>query len=106
MDHPIKVEVQWFDGCPNSESMLTRVQTALNELDIPTDFVSTRVDSIEQAKEVRFLGSPTLLLNGREFMGQQLPDEPFFACRYYPDGLPTVEEIVDRLQSVAASDQE
>ena len=43
--------------------------------------------------QVKFRGSPTLLINGEDLLGMPAPSQPSLACRYYPKGIPTSEEI-------------
>ncbi|MDZ7625983.1 MAG: hypothetical protein U5J96_16245 [Ignavibacteriaceae bacterium] len=38
-----------------------------------------------------------MLINGEDFENQPEPENPALACRYYPKGLPTVEQIKNKL---------
>jgi protein-disulfide isomerase len=94
----INIELQHFNGCPNSPILIGRVKEAINGFDnIKYDEVI--VDSNEKAEELKFRGSPTLLINGVDFENQSEPENTALACRYYMNGLPTVEEIRDRLHN-------
>ena len=55
------------------------------------------VQSNEEADKIKFRGSPTLLINNQDFEGLPEIDSPGLTCRYYINGLPTVEEILTRL---------
>jgi hypothetical protein len=94
----IKIELQHFIGCPNSPILIRRVKEAINGFDnIKYDEVI--VDSNEKAEELKFRGSPTLLINGVDFENQPEPENTALACRFYRSGLPTVKEIRDRLHN-------
>jgi hypothetical protein len=88
----INIEIQHFHGCPNSPILIERVKAVIKDFD-NIDYKEVLVDSNEKAEEVKFRGSPTLLINGEDFENQPEPENTALACRYYPNGLPTVEEI-------------
>ncbi|MBZ0198546.1 MAG: DUF2703 domain-containing protein [Ignavibacteriaceae bacterium] len=89
----IKVEVQYFTGCPNSQKMIDNAKTAIGQLNFEIEYTETLVESVESAKQTRFRGSPTLLINGFDFENLPEPNEPALSCRYYPSGIPTVDQI-------------
>jgi hypothetical protein len=78
----IFIEIQHFNGCPNSTLLIERIRKALTGLDY-IDYKEVIVDSNEKAKAVKFRGSPTLLINGKDFEDQTASDEPALSCRYY-----------------------
>jgi hypothetical protein len=59
-----RIELLYFDGCPNSRRLLDRVRELLAERRLPVVVEPVRVDSDEEAKAKRFLGSPTLRIDG------------------------------------------
>ena len=62
----MRIELLYFDGCPNHERFLPRLHELLDRADIPHEFQMRRVESIEDAERERFLGSPTLRVDGRD----------------------------------------
>ncbi len=92
----IKIELQHFIGCPNSPILIERVKEAIKDFD-NIEYKEVIVDSNEKAKEVNFRGSPTLLINGKDFENQLEPENSALACRYYQNGLPSAQEIKDRI---------
>ena len=92
----IKIELQHFDGCTNSPILIERVKEAIKDFS-DVEYQEILVDSNEKAKEVKFIGSPTLLINGVDFENLPKPENPNLACRFYPSGLPTFEEIRRKL---------
>jgi hypothetical protein len=60
----VTVELLYFNGCPNFERLLPRLQ-ALVEEHSPGDQVELRrVESPDAAERERFLGSPTVRVDG------------------------------------------
>ncbi|HEX2865654.1 MAG TPA: DUF2703 domain-containing protein [Ignavibacteriales bacterium] len=89
----LKVEIQLFEACPNADKMKARVLEAIQFLDFDVDYAETYVETPEMAEKVKFRGSPTVLVNGIDLENLPEPEKANLACRYYANGLPSVEEI-------------
>ncbi|EON22194.1 putative alkylmercury lyase [Nocardioides sp. CF8] len=98
----MKVELLYFDGCPNWKEAEVVLQQALDLTlhdDVEVDLI--RVDTQEQAEARGFVGSPTVLLDGRDPFATGA--EQFgLACRVFrtADGLtgsPSVAMLMDAL---------
>ena len=89
----ITIEVQYINRCPNSYEMIKRVREAVNQLDIEINFRDVLVRTAEQAQRMKFRGSPTVLINGIDLENLPESDFGYLACRYYQNGLPTIESI-------------
>ncbi len=60
----MRIEVLYFEGCPGHQQLMPRLRNLLAAEGV-TDPVSVRrVESLEDAEEQRFLGSPTLRIDG------------------------------------------
>lgn len=97
----IKIEYQYFEGCPNHEKMRDNLYKAINGL---KDIVEIKLINVKDeiiAKEIKFRGSPTLLINGKDIEDMKEPDLPSFSCRYYPKGIPAVEIIRNRILEIS-----
>lgn len=94
----ISIELQHFHGCPNSPTLIERVKEAIKGFD-NINYLEVFVDTNEKAREIKFRGSPTLLINGEDFENQPEPENPALACRYYPKGLAEVSQIKDKLSN-------
>jgi hypothetical protein len=96
----VRVELLYFDGCPTWESLLVRVRALLAQGDLPASVELHRIESERQAAEERFLGSPTLRIDGRDVEpGADERREFGLTCRLYRLGegsspLPLDEWIV------------
>ena len=95
----MRVVLQYFAGCPNwveADSLLQDALAAVGAADATIE--RQRVETVAEAIAVGFIGSPTILLDGRDPFGVE-GAEPGLACRIYsiPSGLrgsPTFEQLV------------
>lgn len=61
------------------------------------DYRQVLVESNKDAAGLKFRGSPTLLINGRDLEDLPEPETPFIACRFYPGGLPSIEAVKKKI---------
>ena len=100
----VKVELLWFSGCPNWQETDARLRLALPLAGVDTDVALVEVTSPEEAERLRFRGSPTVLLDGRDPFAAET-DPVGLSCRVFrtPEGLrgaPTVEQLVSALSGL------
>lgn len=100
MKEKIKIEFQHFEGCPNGPSLLKNLKLAIQGFQDDIDLKNIIVDTPELAKKHRFLGSPTILINGKDIEGLELLEDPNLTCRVYRNGIPTVEIIKNRIKEI------
>jgi hypothetical protein len=62
----VTVELLYFDGCPSHEALLPRLRALLADAGVTAEVELRRVESAEAAERERFLGSPTLRIDGRD----------------------------------------
>jgi predicted Zn-dependent protease len=102
----VRVELLYFDGCPNWITLkrrLTEALAATGHGDVAITF--KRVQTPEEAAVCEFAGSPTLRIDGQDpFL--RSADAVGLSCRVYktPDGLagsPTVEQLVEVLNQAS-----
>ena len=93
MKDKIKIEIQHFRGCPNSEEMIKRVKEAIVGFEDIVKYNELLVETNELAERIKFRGSPTVLINGEDIEGREEPDSASLNCRVYESGLPEVEDI-------------
>ena len=99
-----RIEVLHVDDCPNHDELLPRLRRLLADHDIDADLVATHVVSDDDARRSRFLGSPTVRVNGRD-VDPSAADRTDYGlqCRLYraPDGTvsgaPTDAMLLDAL---------
>ncbi|GAB2658875.1 alkylmercury lyase [Prescottella soli] len=95
----MKVEILYFDGCPNWREAGARVRHAAVAAALPEPEITyRRVETDAEAAALPFAGSPTILIDGADAFGGE--PVPRLACRVYPTpggpaGLPTVGQLTD-----------
>ena len=62
----MKVEVLYFDGCPNHEALLPHLRELLRSAAGSTDIDLVCVEDADAAQQKRFLGSPTVRVEGED----------------------------------------
>jgi hypothetical protein len=102
------VEILYFEGCPNHEAARALVERVAAELRIEPELTLVCVPDPEAAAERRFLGSPTVRVNGRDVEpGAEERDDYALSCRVYRvergfSGQPDPAWIREALSSAAA----
>lgn len=90
----MRVEVLYFEGCPNYVAAADRLRTVLLAEGLPGEISEIEVKDESTARALKFFGSPTIRVNGLDIdAGSRSIRETGFACRCYPGGLPSVEMI-------------
>lgn len=93
------VEILFFAGCPNYEQTRELVERVCDATDVDAEVRLIEVTSREDAERVRFLGSPSVRVNGRDVEPGAAERRTFtLACRVYRTqsgvgGQPPVEWI-------------
>ena len=107
-DPPVDVELLLVPDCPNARVASELLASALSEAGpASTPIRVSVIESQGAAQARRFLGSPTILINGRDpFSERGRP--PALACRVYPSpagpaGLPPTEQLHAALASAAST---
>ena len=62
----ISVESLWSSGCPNHEAADVILRDALQECGIATPITRIAIEDEEAGRRLRFPGSPTIRINGRD----------------------------------------
>jgi hypothetical protein len=79
----MRVELLWWEGCPSTDEALGILRTAMTELELDPSSIEVReIATDEAAAGERFVGSPTIRVDGRDI--QPPADEPTaLTCRVY-----------------------
>lgn len=62
----VLVEILSFDGCPNRDAAMQLVARVLVDSDVDAEVRIVDVPDAEAAQRTRFLGSPTIRVDGRD----------------------------------------
>ncbi|MGN6331459.1 MAG: DF family (seleno)protein [Motilibacteraceae bacterium] len=91
------VTLLYFPGCPNWQTADANLRAALDETGADVTVQRRVVDSVEDAERHGFLGSPTILIDGRDPFAEP-GAVPGLSCRVYRTqagvaGAPTVAQL-------------
>ena len=79
-----RVEILYLAGCPNHEPALALVERVAAELGVEPEIELVEVPDAESAAHHRFLGSPTVRVDGRDVEpGAEERRDFAFSCRVY-----------------------
>lgn len=81
-----KIEFLFFQGCPNSKPTYQNLLEALKELNINIPINSIDVKDLEIAQKVKFMGSPSIYVNGIDIYTSKAPDQISYSCRTFNIG--------------------
>ncbi|WP_197676249.1 DF family (seleno)protein [Nakamurella panacisegetis] len=79
----MKVELLVVPGCRHTDPAYALLQQVLADLRVGAAVSTVTVSTAEQAQQLRFLGSPTILIDGVDPFPQP-GQRPALACRLYP----------------------
>ena len=106
----VEVELLLVPECPNARPAEVLLRTALRAVGLASTPIRVSVIGSQRAAEQRgFVGSPTILINGRDpFVDPGRP--PALACRVYPSstgpaGLPPAAQLRGALAAAASATQ-
>jgi hypothetical protein len=107
----MKVEVLYFDGCPTYKTAARTLRAVLAEAGVETEVELVAINSDEEARKLRFPGSPTIRVDGRDLFPAPEREDWRLGCRVYwtAEGLmgsPSAEMFKDALtRGGAGADQ-
>lgn len=104
----MEIQLLYFEGCPHWSLMEERLREALRMTGHSPAIEHVLVASPETADALRFTGSPSLLIGGRDPFPSTSTDFGL-SCRMYstPSGLqgaPTVEQLASAIRERSQSE--
>ena len=99
----MKIELLYWDGCPSHPEALELLQTVLGERGLDITVELREVETDEEARALRFPGSPTIRIDGRDVDASGADGRPALTCRIYhlTDGraspIPSREQLEEAL---------
>jgi len=82
----IRIEILTIEGCPNAKIARERVRFALEAEALDAEIFEVEVGSAECAQELRFLGSPSVRVSGRDVEPYTEHAAYGLMCRTYRNG--------------------
>ena len=104
----MQIELLYWDGCPSHPEARRLLDDVVAERGLDAKLEVREVKTQAEAEELRFPGSPTLRIDGRDVDGRGAAARPALNCRIYllPDGrvspVPTREMIEEAVDGAAA----
>jgi hypothetical protein len=100
----VRIELLHWEGCPSTPEARELVERVLaeHELDVPVEL--REVTTQAEAEALRFPGSPTIRVDGRDIDPAGAKGRPALTCRIYklPDGrvspVPAREQLEEALR--------
>jgi hypothetical protein len=99
----VKIELLYWDGCPSYPEALELLHTVLAEQGLEATVELREVRTDEEAQTLRFPGSPTIRIDGRDVDAAGAESRPALTCRIYhlADGrispIPSREQLEEAL---------
>jgi hypothetical protein len=100
----VKVELLYWEQCPSHPEALELLRGALAERGVEADVELREVRTQEEAEALRFPGSPTIRIDGRDVDEAGARQRPALTCRIYhqPGGrvspVPAREQLLEALR--------
>lgn len=84
----MNVELLYWEGCPSYPEARELLEDVLRERGLDVEIRVRHVATREEATKLRFPGSPTIRIDGRDVDPAGADDPPALNCRIYllPDG--------------------
>jgi hypothetical protein len=98
------VELLYWDGCPSHPEAQSLLEQVLADRGISATVRLRQVSDRRQAEMLRFPGSPTIRIDGRDIDPDGADAPPSLSCRIYylPDGrvspVPSREQLEEALR--------
>jgi hypothetical protein len=104
----MKVQVLYFDGCPTYGAAVKTLRKVLADEGVQAEVELVAVDTDKDARSLRFPGSPTIRVDGRDLFPAPERENWRLGCRVYktPEGLrgsPTAAMLGEALTKMGAA---
>ena len=105
----MKTELFYFDDCPSYQPAELNLKEALRLEGLPETVELVQVVSEQDAQQKRFIGSPTIRIDGVDLEGPDAEAQGYgYGCRVYSNGggfsgWPSVEQIRSALRRQRSS---
>jgi hypothetical protein len=100
----MNVELLFWDGCPSYPEARELLEQVLRERGVDAPIEMREVTTEEEAVALRFPGSPTIRIDGRDVDPKGAQGAPALTCRIYhePDGgvspIPSREQLEEAIR--------
>jgi hypothetical protein len=107
----VRIEVLYVSECPSYPAAVELIKDVLAGEGVATDIHEVLVRDERMAGELKFVGSPTIRINGRDVAGEPQTAKNFaISCRLYPGskriGLPPAEMVQRAVQEARQGERQ
>lgn len=97
----MRIEFRYWEGCPSHPEAMELLREVLRERGIDAEVEVREVTTQEDAEALRFPGSPTILVDGRDIDPEGAAKRAALNCRIYrlSDGSPSPVPSRDQLEA-------
>jgi hypothetical protein len=104
----MRMEILYFDGCPTYGAAVKTLRKVLADEGVQAEVELVAVNTDKAARSLRFPGSPTIRVDGRDLFPAPEREDWGLGCRIYatPQGLkgsPTAEMFEEALTKIGAA---
>jgi len=93
----MQIDVLYFEGCPNHEPTTALVRDVVQLLGLDANIREVEVRDADEAKRLRFFGSPTIQVNGQDLDPSVRNRADYsFSCRMYGGSGSLPRALVER----------
>ncbi len=79
----LSITFLYWEDCPSHHIALQEIQQIIAEENIPASLDIIQVQTEEQARNLQFIGSPTILVNGKDIVPPSSETNYALTCRAY-----------------------
>jgi glutaredoxin len=99
------IRVITFEGCPNCQATRDLVEKTVQQMHVNASIEDIQIANEEEARRYRFLGSPTIQIDGQDIEADRRDDRASFSCRVYRTrngitGVPPTDLLVEAINRV------
>lgn len=108
----VRIEFLYWPECPSHPEARALLQRVLAETGVPAQIETRVIETDEEAERERFVGSPTIRVNGRDVDPNTTDGAHRLTCRLYfredgrPSAIPTETMIRKALAQFAQKEQD
>lgn len=97
----MEIEVLYVAGCPSVPQAMKIVAEALYAEGVSAEIRQLLVKDGKMAEDLRFMGSPTIRINGRDVLQPtDVPEAPALSCRLYAGTELTIVPLAETVRQV------
>jgi len=96
------IELIYFDGCPNEDAARKNIKNICKKSEQSIEFKEWEQSNEDLPEYAKGYGSPTVLVNGKDIVGEEPNGCEHGGCRIYSGmtGIPSIEIIEEAIEKI------